>query len=109
MVTDITNSAIWYHRCNFFLLHQYYATKYMPAHIVAQRLGLEKNLIARITGTVMIRRGSPEQPRDNLSNIGLNLKFSKRNEEVPGYTRMEQGGWTYSQRTLQAINDYLKE
>ncbi|KAL5015240.1 hypothetical protein ScPMuIL_009510 [Solemya velum] len=88
---------------------QYYATKYMPSHVVAQRLGLDKNFVARMTGTIMIRRGSPENPRDNLANIGLNLKFSKRNEEVPGYTRLEHNGWTYSQKTVQAIDDYLRE
>ena len=52
----------------------------------------------RITGTIFLVRGAREQAADHVSkvNVGLNLKFNKRSEEVAGFTRKTEAGWTYS-------------
>ena len=82
---------------------------YMPGYRAAQRCGVSGHIVARITGTIFVVRGAREQQSDSASktNIGLNLKFSKRQEEVCGYTkRTEDGQWLYSLATVQLILEY---
>ena len=82
--------------------------QYMPGYVAAQRLGLSNHLLSRITGTVLILRGDGGNT-ESKANIGLNLKFTKRGEEVPGYTKKTEDGWMYSEKCLETINDYLTE
>ena len=82
---------------------------YMPGYRAAQRCGVSGHIVARITGTIFVVRGAREQQSDSASksNIGLGLKFSKRQEEVCGYTkRTEDGQWMYSMATVQTILQY---
>ena len=54
-------------------------------------------------------RGAREQASDSASksNIGLNLKFNKRSEEVCGYTRkVDDGQWQYSRSTVKILREY---
>ena len=84
---------------------------YLPGFKAGQRLGISSHVVARITGTIFIVRGAREQQSDSASksNIGLNLKFSKRQEEVCGYTRRtEDNQWQYSMETINILNDYLR-
>lgn len=40
-------------------------------------------------------------------NLGLNIKFSGKNLQVPGYTRkLGDGPWEFSERAIQLIADY---
>ncbi|KAL8571175.1 hypothetical protein ACOMHN_010636 [Nucella lapillus] len=82
--------------------------QYMPGYVAAQRLGLNTHMLSRITGTVLILRGDGGNT-ESQANIGLNLKFTKRGEEVPGFTRKADNGWQYSEKCVQAINNYLHE
>jgi len=41
------------------------------------------------------------KPRNE--NIGLSLKFNKRNLEVRGYTRKIDGEWQYSKKTINLV------
>ena len=45
-----------------------------------------------------------EQKKDNKFDIGLNLKFNVRNQEVRGYTRKQDGNWLYSMKTVKLVN-----
>ena len=84
---------------------------YMPGFKASQRVGVSPHVVARITGTIFIMRGAREQQSDfaSKSNIGLNLKFVKRQEEVCGYTRRtEEGQWLYSMETVELILQYQK-
>lgn len=57
--------------------------KYMPGNIAAQRLGISSHLLSRITGTIFVINGNGADPSSaSKHNLGLNLKFNKRNEEV---------------------------
>ncbi|XP_070207130.1 5'-3' exoribonuclease 1-like isoform X3 [Littorina saxatilis] len=87
---------------------QYEDRQYMPGYVAAQRLGISKHLLARITGTILILRGDGGNT-ESKANIGLNLKFTKRGEEVPGYTKKTDDGWLYSDKCLETINKYLAE
>lgn len=55
-------------------------TRYMYGNIAAQRLGISSHLLSRITGTIYVIQAVQEEI--SKYNIGLNLKFNKKNEEV---------------------------
>ncbi|XP_002730377.1 5'-3' exoribonuclease 1-like [Saccoglossus kowalevskii] len=89
-----------------------YEVKYVPGYILAQRLGISSHLVSRITGSFLVLKGSSRSGNPNPSkvNIGLNLKFNKRNKEVAGFTRKdEDGNWTYSIKTQHIIADYIEK
>ena len=72
--------------------------QYEPGFRAAKQLALSGHILGRITGTIYILRGAREQQADSASksNIGLNLKFNNRSEEVCGFTRkLEDGQWQY--------------
>ncbi|KAL0200376.1 hypothetical protein M9458_003563, partial [Cirrhinus mrigala] len=41
-------------------------------------------------------------------NVGLNLKFNKKNEEVPGYTKRTEKEWLYSAAVEELLAEYLE-
>ncbi|XP_034038909.1 5'-3' exoribonuclease 1 [Thalassophryne amazonica] len=85
-----------------------YTVKYNPGHVLASRLGISSYLVSRFSGTIFIGRGSKKNPcGEQRSNIGLNLKFSKKNEEVPGYTRRTEKEWLYSAAVEESLAEYL--
>jgi len=45
---------------------------------------------------------------DHKANVGLNLKFNKKNEEVPGYTKRVGNEWMYSSAVEQLLAEYLE-
>jgi len=55
-------------------------TRYMPGSVAAQRLGINSHLLSRVTGTIYVIESSTIEVTKH--NLGLNLKFNKRNEEV---------------------------
>lgn len=73
--------------------------------------GISKGLFSRITGCVFV---APGKEQNNSSddvpkiNIGLNLKFNKRNEEVPGYTRKDENTWLYSEKVITLVRSYME-
>ena len=56
---------------------------YMHGSKAAQYVGISSHLLSKITGTIFVISGSAAQNVGGVKhNIGLNLKFNKRNEEV---------------------------
>lgn len=45
---------------------------------------------------------------DHKANVGLNLKFNKKNEEVPGYTKKVGNEWMYSSAVEQLLAEYIE-
>ncbi|XP_057341540.1 5'-3' exoribonuclease 1 isoform X1 [Microplitis mediator] len=86
--------------------------QYMHGSIAAQRLGISSHLLSRITGSIFVL---PERTADHSSserkqqNIGLNLKFNKKNEELPGYTKKVDGQWLYSSKSIGLIRSYMEK
>lgn len=57
--------------------------QYMSGSIVASRLSISKSLLSRITGMIYVTQTSDElEQNDTRYNIGLSLKFNRKNEEV---------------------------
>ncbi|XP_012226430.1 5'-3' exoribonuclease 1 [Linepithema humile] len=79
--------------------------RYMHGSIAAQRLGISSHLLSRITGTIYVIQASKEEVAKY--NIGLNLKFNKKNEEMPGYTRKDNSQWLYSTKAVELIRNYM--
>ncbi|KYM94136.1 PREDICTED: 5'-3' exoribonuclease 1 [Cyphomyrmex costatus] len=79
--------------------------RYMLGGVAAQRLGISSHLLSRITGTIYVIESSTIDVTKH--NLGLNLKFSKRNEEVPGYTKKENNQWLYSSKAIDLIRNYM--
>ncbi|XP_042312983.1 5'-3' exoribonuclease 1 isoform X2 [Sceloporus undulatus] len=86
-----------------------YSVKYNPGYVLASRLGVSGYLVSRFTGSIFIGRGSKRNPHgDHKANVGLNLKFNKKNEEVPGYTKKVGNEWMYSSAVEQLLAEYLE-
>lgn len=65
--------------------------QYMKGVIAAQRLGISSYLLSKITGTIYVQQSSDEFREENHAkyNLGLNLKFNKKNEEVSAAQTIE--------------------
>ncbi|XP_057713871.1 5'-3' exoribonuclease 1 [Corythoichthys intestinalis] len=86
-----------------------YSVKYSPGYIVASRLGISSYLVSRVSGSLFIGRGSKKNPcGEQKANVGLNLKFNKKNEEVPGYTKRTEKEWLYSAAVEELLAEYLE-
>ncbi|XP_041420887.1 5'-3' exoribonuclease 1 isoform X2 [Xenopus laevis] len=86
-----------------------FSIKYNPGYVLASRLGVNGYLVSRFTGSIFIGRGSKKNPHgEQKSNVGLNLKFNKKNEEVPGYTKRVGTEWTYSSAAELLLGEYIE-
>ncbi|KAK2821907.1 hypothetical protein Q5P01_021972 [Channa striata] len=85
-----------------------YCVKYSPGYVLASRLGISSYLVSRFSGSIFIGRGSKKNPcGEQRANVGLNLKFNKKNEEVPGYTKRTEKEWLYSGAVEELLAEYL--
>ncbi|XP_034558490.1 5'-3' exoribonuclease 1 isoform X2 [Notolabrus celidotus] len=85
-----------------------YCVKYSPGYVLASRLGVTSYLVSRFSGSIFIGRGSKKNPcGEQKANVGLNLKFNKKNEEVPGYTKKTEKEWLYSAAVEELLAEYL--
>ena len=82
---------------------------YMNAYQTAAMIGINNNVLSRITGTVLMIAGMKRQISDGTSkiNIGLQLKFPKQNEELVGYTKKENA-WFYSEKVVTLVQEYYR-
>ncbi|TRY93704.1 hypothetical protein DNTS_029409 [Danionella cerebrum] len=86
-----------------------YSVKYSPGYVLASRLSITSYLVSRFSGSIFIGRGSKKNPHgEQKVNVGLNLKFNKKNEEVPGYTKRTEKEWLYSAAVEQLLAEYLE-
>lgn len=85
----------------------------MLGNQAAQRIGITPHLLSRLTGSVFVTLpgGNDRNNRDKRINIGLNLKFNKKEEEIPGYTKkdMSYDRWMYSTRAVDLITRYIRQ
>ncbi|XP_075887666.1 5'-3' exoribonuclease 1 [Nelusetta ayraudi] len=86
-----------------------YCVKYSPGYVLASRLGITSYLVSRFSGSIFIGRGSKKNPcGEQRANVGLNLKFNKKNEEVPGYTKRTEREWLYSLAVEELLAEYVE-
>lgn len=86
-----------------------YSIKYSPGYFLASRLSITSYLVSRFSGSIFIGRGAKKNPHgEQRTNVGLNLKFNKKNEEVPGYTKRTEKEWLYSVAVEELLAEYLE-
>ena len=73
----------------------------------AQHIGLDSHLMSRITGSIFVEKAGAQTGQKGKVNIGLNLKFTKKMEEVPGYTKKLERGWFYSWKCVEQVEEYV--
>eukprot|EP01114_Cavostelium_apophysatum_P014830 TRINITY_DN3939_c0_g1_i1.p1 TRINITY_DN3939_c0_g1~~TRINITY_DN3939_c0_g1_i1.p1 ORF type:complete len:1028 (+),score=267.90 TRINITY_DN3939_c0_g1_i1:154-3237(+) len=71
--------------------------RYWPLHDVARNLNIPIGVLAKITGLVFFQPGK--------INLGLGLKFSSKNLQILGYSRLGRS-WEFSQRAIDLIAEY---
>nr|CAD7460816.1 unnamed protein product [Timema tahoe] len=92
-------------------MQQVSGNNYMMCNDAASYLGISPHLLSRITGTIYIIKGAQTEYTESASkvNVGLNLKFNKKNEEIPGYTKKENTTWLYSKKAVKLVKDYINQ
>lgn len=81
---------------------------YMNSYNASSQVGISENVFNRITGSVLVIAGMKRQVAENQSrhNIGLQMKFTKTNEELIGFTKRDRI-WLYSNKTVEVVRDYV--
>ncbi|KAL1116455.1 hypothetical protein AAG570_004928 [Ranatra chinensis] len=88
------------------MLSTYHKKRYMSGSYAASTLALSPHLWSRITGTIFIQSANTDSDK---TNIGLNLKFNKRNELLLGFTRKENNQWFYSEECIKIVREYMEK
>lgn len=86
--------------------------RYVNAYDAASQLGIHSSVFNMLTGTCLIVNGDKRFPLpDNTpkTNIGLQLKFPKRNEETVGYTKKFNNQYVYSKKAIDLVELYYQQ
>lgn len=74
-------------------------------------LGISTNVFSVITGSFLVVLGEKRFPLPDGTpkvNIGLQLKFPKKNEEVVGYTKKQGNQFLYSKQAIELVELYCQ-
>ncbi|WVQ99991.1 hypothetical protein IAU59_007134 [Kwoniella sp. CBS 9459] len=74
---------------------------YYPSPVLARRLGITALSLSRVTSTLLVQLEDGSK-----TNVGLSLKFESKGLKVLGYTRKNDRGWEYSEKTAQVLREY---
>lgn len=86
--------------------------RYMNSYEAASQLGINPSVFNMLTGTCLVVNGERRFPLpDNTprTNIGLQLKFPKRNEETTGYTKKVNNQYVYSKKAVTLVELYYQQ
>ena len=83
--------------------HQVLSDEYHPNYVMAQRLSISGHVLSRLTGTIFVSNGQ------NKVNIGLQLRFNQRNEEVPGFSKKINDTWYLSRKVGDIMAEYMEK
>uniref|UniRef100_A0A915PML3 5'-3' exoribonuclease 1 n=1 Tax=Setaria digitata TaxID=48799 RepID=A0A915PML3_9BILA len=98
--------------CDVVANYDKYSLKWYSTHEVASFLRTTADVVSRITGCVYASLDESDSVSSkfvpaNKVNIGLELKFSKRNQIMPDFTRRSSDGhWLYSSKAFEMIRNY---
>lgn len=86
-------------------------TSYFQPQQAANQIGMHPAVFGQITGTCLVNHGMARFPLPEntpRSNIGLQLKFPKRGEELAGFSKRQGNGYVYTQRAIDLVAAYAK-
>ena len=75
--------------------------KYIPSYTVARMLNLNPLVLSKLTSSFFVNSNSLKL------NLGLNLKFEGKKLKVLGYSRRDESGWSYSEKAVNLIQQYM--
>ncbi|GAA5913499.1 chromatin-binding exonuclease XRN1 [Sporobolomyces salmoneus] len=76
---------------------------YSPAHSLGRIVNMSGLALSKICSSLLVLFN------DQRVNIGLNLKFEAKGLKVLGYSRKGDGGWEYSQKAVELIQEYREK
>ena len=74
---------------------------YTPSYAVARMLSLNPLVLSKLTSAFQVILD------EGRVNLGLNLKFEAKKLKVLGYSRRNDGGWEFSQKAIELIQQYM--
>ena len=83
------------------IMHSESTVQYMPSFAVAKQLGINPLALSKITSSLSVESSGLRL------NLGLNLKFERKNLKVLGYSRKGATGWEYSRKAVDLIVQYM--
>lgn len=86
--------------------------RFMSGYEAASQLGISPSVFNLLTGTCLVVNGEKRFPLpDNTpkTNIGLQLKFPRRNEETVGYTKKINNQYVYSRKAVDLVELYYQQ
>nr|CAB3267808.1 5'-3' exoribonuclease 1 [Phallusia mammillata] len=78
-------------------------SSYQPSWRLASTIGISNFLFCRITGSIYIF-----YPPTRKWNVGLNLRFSKENSGIAGFSKKSNNEWLYSEAVGSVLREYLE-
>ncbi|KAL3283158.1 hypothetical protein HHI36_006310 [Cryptolaemus montrouzieri] len=82
--------------------------RYRTLYVAAVQASMSNYIFSRITGSFFVtarnREGGPK-----TVNLGLDLKFNKKNLETPGFTKKIGNVWYYTDAAIDAVEAYADE
>lgn len=83
---------------------------FMPSHQAARKAKMSGRVIGRLLSSLYIYGPSTGKGNPQKFDVGLSLKFNKRQQEVMGYTLMKSdGSWLMSDKTVEIFQQYKKK
>lgn len=76
---------------------------YLSNTQMARTLNLMPLHVSKITGSVFVTKGK------NKFNIGLNLKFNEKRQQIANFSRKENDVWYFSNDVCEIIYDYVEQ
>jgi len=83
------------------LCHQKFRQKHYSIDHLTHAVHAHPRVVSQITGQVWLKKSK--------TDLGLNLKFSGRNEKALGYTDRINGQWFFTQKALDLLIDYHRQ
>lgn len=83
--------------------HEVLQDEYQTNYVMAQKLGISGHVLSRFLGCIFIKRGNGK------ANLGLNLRFNSRQEEVPGFSKKVDDVWLFSNQVLGIMEEFLQK
>eukprot|EP00041_Stephanoeca_diplocostata_P003335 m.33619 g.33619 ORF g.33619 m.33619 type:complete len:1400 (-) comp14246_c0_seq1:761-4960(-) len=84
--------------------------QYLPLHTAARIVGMPTGVMGRLLSSYYVFHGSASNPNSGgKTDLGLKLKFNRRQEEMLGYTRLEPDGqWQVTHATIAILTEYKR-
>ncbi|XP_050302110.1 5'-3' exoribonuclease 1 [Anthonomus grandis grandis] len=78
---------------------------YKTLNTVSSQLGMSHFIYSRMTGSVFVQMPDGEGGFKSI-NVGLDLKFNRKNKETPGYTKKFATTWYYTDKCTDLLREY---